>query len=126
MDPEQAPAEQPSPAFSLAGALHGVRTLLFGPCTGPNPGAHTTCARLERAERQVEAIEDRFQSYRLEMQNLVTQVEDTLELATKRAGRARAAESRANKDGDAGNGAPDLESDPEGYRAALNRGGMGG
>ena len=125
MDPEQAPAEQPSPAFSLAGALHGVRTLLFGPCTGPTPGKHTTCPRLEQLQHQVEMIEDRFQSYRLEMSNLVSQVEDTLELATKRHGRARAAESRANKEVP-DDGAPDLASDPEAYRAALNRGGMGG
>lgn len=71
-------------------------------------------------------IEDRFQSYRLEMSNLVSQVEDSLELATKRHGRARAAESRANKDGETGDEVPDVIRDPEGYRAYLSRGGVSG
>lgn len=125
VDPEQASERGPSPAFSLAGVLRGVRMALFGASAGSMVTPQSMCAELERLRYQIEAIEDRFQAYRIEMQNLTTRVEDALALATSRYAKARGAEARANKE-EPDDGLPDLVRDPEGYRAMLARGEIGG
>ncbi len=125
MDPEAAPECDSRGGFSLAERLRGVRTALFGASAGDAQGAPAECAELAGLRYQIEAIEDRFQAYRIEMQNLTTRVEDALALATSRYAKARGAEARANKE-EPDDGVPDLVRDPEGYRAALARGGMGG
>jgi len=126
VEPDPASVEPEPERFSLSAALHGLRTAVFGAPRDPDEDlARIRRAIIEVSER-VERIEDRFQGYRIEMQNLTSRVEDALETATKRYAKARAAESRNNTREAEEDGQPDMIRDPEGYRAALGRGGIGG
>jgi chromosome segregation ATPase len=126
VEPESASVEPEGERFSLAGALHGLRTAVFGVRTSPDDELLRVRRAVIEVSERLERIEDRFQGYRVEMQNLTTRVEDALEQATQRYARARAAESRRNKAEAEEDGPADPLADPEAYRAALARGGIAG
>lgn len=124
MSSEEPAGRSEQAGFSIARALHAARSAILGPSPDPSDDlARVRRAVVEVSER-LEHIEDRFQAYRLEMQNLTARVEDALEQATKRYARARASESR-QKAADGEDQEPDPMRDPETYRAALARGGIG-
>ncbi len=64
----------------------------FGRRTEANPGMYT---RLGRMEQDLRVMQDQIDQERLERKHLLADVEEHLDRATRRHGRARAAESRA-------------------------------
>ena len=126
---QESPKPEQGWGFGFARVLHGLGDLLGGDLTGHKPDTAKLGHQVDRLAERLEAIEDRFQSYRLEIQRMCGEMEATLADTTKRYAKARAAESRANReDGPPGtdSGIPDLTRDPEGYRAWLARGGIAG
>jgi len=88
-----------APPGTISGVWERVRDW-FGRGTESNPGWYT---RLCRMEQDLRVMQDQIDQERLERKHLVADVEEHLDRATRRYGKARAAESRAqtaeDKDG---------------------------
>ena len=109
----------------FARILYGLAGLFNGAPGAAPEGLQAVAQQVQLLAERLETIEDRFQSYRLEIQRMTAEMEATLDDATKRYAKARASESRANREDNtdgAPGGLPDIARDPEAYRAWLARG----